>query len=96
MGQHGGEALVVVLDGDVRTLFAPAVDKLLDTCQILAGLAVRLAGLANDDTLHGLTTHVLLQIIEQLRRRDSRQPACYDLQWVGDCQSCTFLSVVYR
>ena len=72
MGQHRGETLVVVVDGHLRVRLAPAVDELLNALQVLAGLSVGLAGLADDDALHLLTLQVLLKPLEQLRRRNSR------------------------
>ena len=57
----------------MRNSLAPTVDELLDTCQILAGLPIRLTGLAYDDALHLLAGNVSLQPIEQLRSSDSRQ-----------------------
>ena len=94
MCQHGSETLVIVLDGDVGTLLAPAVNELLDTSQVLAGLTVGLSGLADDDALHLLALGVSLEVIEKLRSGNSRQPSGYELQRVGDCQSCTLLTVV--
>lgn len=79
MSQHGGEALVVILDGDMRHLLAPTVDKLLDASQILAGLAVGLAGLANDDALYLLAGHILLQKVVEVMGGYSRQPASNEL-----------------
>jgi hypothetical protein len=63
MGQHGGKTLVVIFDGDIRTLLAPTVYELLDACQILTGLSVGLTRLANDDTLNLFTGHILRQIV---------------------------------
>ena len=79
MSQDGRETLVVKLNGDVRHLLAPAVDKLLHARQVLAGLPVGLAWLANDDALHLLALHVSLEIVEKFRSGNSRQPSCYKL-----------------
>ena len=96
MSQYRGETLIIVFDGQFRMGFAPAVDELLHACQVLAWLAVGLAGLADDDTLHLLTLDILLQPVEQLRRRNSRQPSCNDLQRVGDCYTGTLATVINR
>ena len=85
MRQYRGETLIVVLDGNIGTGLAPSVDKLLDTRQILAGLTIRLSGLANHDALHSLGSHIPNKIIEQLRCQNSCQPASYQLQRVGNC-----------
>ena len=85
-----------IVDGNLRHGLAPAVDKLTDTLQILAGLSVGLTWFTNDDALHRLASHILAKIVEKLGSRNSCQPAGYELQRVGNCQSCTFLSVVNR
>ncbi len=46
-------------------MITPAVDKLLHTSQILAGLPIGLPWLADDNTLYRFTGHVFTQIIEQ-------------------------------
>ena len=75
---------------------APAVDKLLNALQVFAGLTIRLPGLTYDDTLNLFATDILLQPVEQLRRRNSRQPSCNNLQRVGDCYTGTLATVINR
>ena len=94
MGQHRGETLVEILDRHLRYGLTPAVDELLHTLQVLAGLTVGLTGFTNDDALYRLLGQIGLQPVEKLRRRNSRQPACNNLQWVGDCYTCTLLTVI--
>ena len=94
VGEDGGEALVVIVDGDLGDSLAPTVDKLLHTLEVLTGLTIGLAGLTDDDALHRLTSHVGLQPVEELGRQNSRQPSCDHLKRVGDCQSGTLLTVV--
>ena len=65
MSQDRGEPLVVVVDGNLRMSLTPAVDKLLDTLQVLAGLPVRLARFADDDALHLLLLQVLLEPVKE-------------------------------
>ena len=96
MSQDRSETLVIELYGNLRHCLTPTVDKLLHTLQILTGLSVRLAGFAYYNTLHLLTSDICLQIIKQLRRGDSRQSPSYNLKRIGDCQSCTFLTVIDR
>ena len=96
MSQYRGEALIIVFDGQFRMGFAPTVDELLHARQVLTRLAVGLAGLADDDTLHLLTLDILLQPVEQLRRRNSRQPSRNNLQRVGDCYTGTLATVINR
>lgn len=76
MSQDRSEAFVVVFDGNARHGFTPAVDKLLNTLQILTGLAVGLARLADDDALDRFTRYVLAQVFKQLSCSNSFQPAC--------------------
>ena len=64
MGKDGSEAFVVILDGYLRDGLAPAVDKLLHTRQVLAGLAIGLTGLANHNALNRLAGYVGLQPVE--------------------------------
>ena len=45
---------------------APLIDELLHAGQVLARLTIRLAGLADNDTLYLLTLKVLLQPREEL------------------------------
>jgi len=75
---------------------APAIDKLLNALQVFAGLTIRLPGLTYDDTLHVFATDILLQPVEQLRRRNSRQPSSNNLQRVGDCYTGTLSAVINR
>ena len=96
MSQYRGETLIIVFDGQLRMGFAPTVDELLYARQVLARLAIGLAGLADDDTLHLLTLDILLQPVEQLRRRNSRQPSRNNLQRVGDCYTGTLATVINR
>ena len=65
MGQYRCEALVVVFDRHLRMGLTPSCHKLLYPSQVLAGLAVGLARLANDDTLYRFTLYVLLKPVEQ-------------------------------
>ena len=61
-----------------------------------AGTVIR-SGRKNSEKMelsNTLTGYVCLQIIEELRCGDSRQPSRNNLQRVGDCQSSTFLTVV--
>ena len=85
MRQYGGKTLVVILNRDLRNGFTPAINKLLNTLQILTGLSVGLTRLTNDNALHRLTGYISLQIIKELGCSNSRQPSCYNLQRVGDC-----------
>ena len=94
MGQDRGKTLVEILDRHFWHSLAPTVHKLLHTLEILARLTVRLAGLTNHDALHSLLGQIAFQPIEKFRRRNSRQPACNNLQWVGDCYTCTLLTVI--
>ena len=96
MGKHRRKTLVVVFYRNLRHGIAPTVNELLHALEILAGLTIRLTGFANNHALYGLTRHILLKEIKQFRSSDSRQPAGYQLKRVGDCQTCTFLSVIYR
>lgn len=91
----GGETLVIILYGNVRTDLAPSVYKLLNTGEIFARAPVCLHRLAHNDKLYRLTADISLYIIEQLMRRNSRQSSGYNLQRIGDCQACTFLPVIY-
>ena len=66
MGQHGGEALIVILDGNRRHSLAPAGYELLHALQVLTGQAVRLAWLTYHDPLHWFPGCVSLQPVEKL------------------------------
>ena len=93
MSQHRGKALIVELNGYLL-MIAPTVDKLLHSLQVLTGLSIGLAGFANNDSLNWFTSDVVDKKIVECGRRNSRQSACNDLQGIGDCYSCTFLTVV--
>ena len=96
MGQYRRKALVIELDRYLRNGLAPAVDKLQNTSQVLAGLTIGLTRLTNYDALYRLAGYVALKPLEKLRSSDSRQSTRNQLQWIGDCQSCTFPTVVNR
>lgn len=61
MGQHRREALVVVLDRNLRLGLAPSPDKLLHPPHVFTGLPVGLLGFANDDAFYGFATDVCQQ-----------------------------------
>lgn len=96
MGQYGGEALIIIFDGHRGYGLTPASHKLPHPLQILAGLAIGLAGLTDNDALHRFAGNITLEIGHQFRCRYSGQPSRYNLQGVGHCQSCTLLTVIYR
>ena len=75
---------------------APAVEEILHTRQVLARLPIGLGRLTDDDALHLLLLDIGFAEFEKFGRSNSRQPISNDLQWVGNCQSGTFLTVVYR
>ena len=96
MRQYRCETLIVELDRNLWHCLPPTVDKLLYALEVLTRLTIGLTRLANDDTLHFLTGYICLQIFKELRSSDSRQPSRYHLERIGDCQTRTFLSVIYR
>ena len=95
MCQNGSEPLVVCLNGNLRHGFAPSPHELHHALPVLAGLAICLAWLTDDYSLHFLAGSVVLQPVEKFMGSDSHQSACNDLQRIGDCQSGTFTPVVY-
>lgn len=95
MRQDRRESFIVILNRHVRICLPPPVDKLLHPLEILTRLPVWLIGFPYHDALNGLPAEIICQIIEQRRSRNSRQSAGNNLQRIGDCQSCTLLSVIY-
>ena len=73
MGQHRGEALVVIDYRYLRHCLFPAIHKLLYARQVLAGLAIGLHGLANDYALHLFACHIILQPLEEFGRSNRHQ-----------------------
>lgn len=96
MGQHRREALVIEHNGNLGMCLPPSVDKLLHPRQILRRFSTQLGRLANDDALHLFFLNVSREIIEEVAGSDCHQSVCNDLQRIGDSQSATFLTVVYR
>ena len=58
MGQNRSEPLVVVFNGDLRLMLAPALDELLHTSHVLTWLPVGLSRFANHNPLYRFTTDV--------------------------------------
>lgn len=94
MGQHRGEAFVIILDGDRRTSIAPSPHEILHACQILRGPPVRLYGMTNNDPLDFLTLYILLEEVEQILRLHRPQSTAYDLQRIGDGQAGTSFAII--
>ena len=94
MSQHRREALVIEFDRDAGLCLSPAVDELLHTLQILAGLSVHLSRLAYDDSFNGFSLYVLDEPFVEFRCSDSRQPSGNKLQRVGDCHAGTLPAIV--
>ena len=81
----------------VMLLFLTVVaDESSHSVQILAWLAIWLSWFSEYDSFHLFLLAVFSDESHEVRRGDSHQPTCNYLQWVSDCQSGTFLSVVYR
>lgn len=94
MGKYRREALIEELDGDVGHLLAPLRNKLLDTRQVLARLAVHLAWFAYDNALNRLARDVILKIFHKVGRCHSGQSAWNNLQRISNCQASALLAVV--
>lgn len=96
VGQYRSEAFVIIVDWHLRNLFPQPGHKLSHAIQIFARTSVGLTRLTNNYAFHTFTGNIFLEKSHQTGCRDSRQPSCYNLKRVGDCQSCTLLAVVYR
>ena len=59
-------------------------------------LPTPLSMIAHDYSLHLLLRNILAEIVKKMTGIDSHQPIGNNLQWVGDCESGSFLPVVYR
>ena len=71
-------------------------NKSLYTWQVFAWFAIGLYRLAYHKQFDLFSRCVVLEEIDEFRRRDSRQSPRYDFQGIGDRQSTSFLSVVDR
>lgn len=94
MCQYRRETLIEELDRNIGHLLAPLRNKLLDTCQVLARLAVHLAWFAYYNTLNRLTRDIILKIFHKVGRCHSGQSARNNLQRISNCQASALLAVV--
>ena len=91
---HTGEALVEEFYGYVGQEFAQAVDEGRDASHILAVLAVHLSWLSHDNAFHWFAPDIVEDKGFQILRGNGGETVGDELQGIGDCQSCAFLSVV--